>query len=91
MAFEISVDDEALEDLVQKYVESRINVQVSDYLKHSLKGIIEARLAKMNLTGGKSVDVEDIISEALAAVIDKRIRMLLPDLIKQEVSRRFAA
>lgn len=90
MAFEISVDYNDLEGLVKQYLESHINVQVSDYLKHSLKGVVEARLAKMSLTGGKSIDIETTISEELREVIDQRIRVLMPELIKQELTRRFS-
>ena len=89
MAFEINVDDSDLEDLVEKYIQSRIASQVGEFLRTRLEGVIETKLAAMNLTNGAPIVIEKVINDSLGVVIDARLKAVLPKLIELEIRRRF--
>lgn len=89
MAFEISVDDSDLEDLVEKYIQSRVASQVGEFLRTRLEGIIETKLAAMNLTNGAPITIEKVINDSLGVVIDARLKAVLPKLIEHEIRKRF--
>lgn len=90
MAFEITVDDESLEKFVRQYIETRVNEQIGIFLRHELRGVVEAKLARMNLAKG-GVDIENTITEVLSQVIDNRLKKVLPLMMGQEMSRRFSS
>lgn len=89
MAFEINVDDSDLEDLVEKYIQSRIASQVGEFLRTRLEGVIETKLAAMNPTNGAPIAVEKVINDSLGVVIDARLKAVLPKLVAHEIRSRF--
>lgn len=89
MAFEITVDDSDLEELVEKYLQSRVAAQVGTYLETRLAGVIEAKLAAMKLAEGAPAVTEKVIRETLEKVIDSRLKALIPAAVRAEIRSKF--
>lgn len=85
----LHVDDDDLSNMVIRYVASRIEEQIGQYLRHQLKGVVEAKLSSLRLLDPNSHDLGAVLTEALGGLIRKQIVEEVPILVRAELKKHF--
>ena len=79
----IEIDDFTLQQHIEHYMERQIN----HYIQFRLKGVIEARLAALRLSDPSFPSLDSHITEQLGAMVDAKVREILPTLVHAEVKQ----
>lgn len=82
---EIEIDDFTLNQHIEHYIERLMERQINHYLQFQLKGVIEARLAALRLNDPTFPSLDTHITEQLGAMVDAKVREILPTLVRAEV------
>lgn len=82
---EIEIDDFTLQQHIEHYINRLMERQINHYIQFKLKGVIEARLAALRLSDPSFPSLDDHITERLGAMVDAKVREILPALVHAEV------
>lgn len=82
---EIEIDDFTLQQHIEHYVERLMERQINHYIQFQLKGVIEARLTALRLNDPSFPSLDNHITEQLGAMVDAKVREILPTLVQAEV------
>ena len=84
---EIEIDDFTLQQHIEHYIERLMERQINHYIQFQLKGVIEARLAALRLSDPSFPSLDSHITEQLGAMVDAKVREILPTLVHAEVKQ----
>ncbi len=82
---EIEIDDFTLQQHIEHYVERLMERQINHYIQFQLKGVIEARLTALRSNDPSFPSLDNHITEQLGAMVDAKVREILPTLVQAEV------
>lgn len=82
---EIEIDDFTLQQHIEHYIERLMERQINHYIQFQLKGVIEARLIALRLNDPSFPSLDNHITEQLGAMVDAKVREILPTLVHVEV------
>lgn len=82
---EIEIDDFTLQQYIEHYAERLMERQINHYIQFQLKGVIEARLTALRLNDPSFPSLDNHITEQLGAMVDAKVREILPTLVHAEV------
>jgi len=82
---EIEIDDFTLQQHIEHYIERLMERQINHYIQFQLKGVIEARLTALRLNDPSFPSLDNHITEQLGAMVDAKVREILPTLVHVEV------
>ena len=82
---EIEIDDFTLQQHIEHYIERLMERQINHYIQFQLKGVIEARLTALRLNDPSFPSLDNHITEQLGAMVDAKVREILPTLVHAEV------
>ena len=83
----IEIDDFTLQQHIEHYIERLMERQINHYIQFQLKGVIEARLAALRLSDPSFPSLDSHITEQLGAMVDAKVREILPTLVHAEVKQ----
>ena len=84
---EIEIDDFTLQQHIEHYIERLMERQINHYIQFQLKGVIEARLTALRLNDPSFPSLDSHITEQLGAMVDAKVREILPTLVHAEVKQ----
>lgn len=92
MRIDISTDDddEDFEGVIRRYLERRVDSIVHDYIKYSLKNVVERKLAELRLTDPACPALSDQVSDALRTAISEETQRIVPNLVRNELGAVFS-
>ena len=86
----ICIDEDELEDKVFRLVRDKIIQAASVTIQHQAKDIVAGELARLRLTDPSSKTLEGVVNDALAPLIDERLRIILGPMVKEELRKTFS-
>lgn len=82
---QIDIDDFTLRQYIERYAEQLMERRINHYIQFQLKGVIEARLIALRLNDPSFPSLDNHITEQLGAMVDAKVREILPTLVQAEV------
>ena len=83
----ICIDEDELEDKVFQFIRDKMIHAASVTIQHQAKDIVAGELARLRLAGPSSKPLEGIVNDALAPLIDERLRIILDPMVKEQLRR----
>ena len=81
----ICIDEDELESKVFQFLRDKMIHAASVAIQHQAKDIVAGELARLRLANPSSKPLEGIVSDALASLIDERLRIILGPMVKEQL------
>ncbi len=81
----ICIDEDELENEVYRFVRDKMVQAASVTIQQQAKDIVAGELARLRLADPSSKTLEGIVSDALAPLIDARLRIVLGPIVKEQL------
>ena len=81
----IYIDDDELENKVFQFLRDKMVQAASVTIQQQAKDIVAGELARLRLAGPSSKPLEGIVNDALAPLIDERLRIILGPMVKEQL------
>ena len=81
----ICIDDDELENKVFQFLRDKMIHAASVAIQHQAKDIVAGELARLRLADPSSKTLEVMVNDALAPLIDERLRIILGPMVKEQL------
>jgi hypothetical protein len=81
----ICIDEDELENEVYRFVRDKMVQAASVAIQRQAKDIVAGELARLRLTDPSSRTLGDMVSDALASLIDSRLHVILGPMVKEQL------
>ena len=81
----IYIDEDELEQQVYQFLRDKMVQAASVAIQRQAKDIVAGELARLRLTDPSSRTLGDMVSDALASLIDSRLQAILGPMVKEQL------
>ena len=86
----ICIDEDELENKVFQFLRDKMIHAASVAIQHQAKDVVAGELARLRLADPSSKTLEGAVNDALAPLIDERLRIILGPMVKEELRKTFS-